>query len=311
MRVRINLMIGISIIFFCVLMSGCLSNQNSGKGTINLTSSPSGAEVYLDNQYRGTTPSTITDLTLGIHNVELRLRGYQSWSTSITVSSATYQFNAFLGPVTQPTIHLPQELSQQTPSPPSQPKVTIQASKDLMIIGNTNSFTGTGGDSNTVLLILYGPGYYSKGVILDQPKTNSVGSWSYTWNPGYNIQSGSYTMVVYDAQNITSDRVEFSVVGGGEVSISADRYSVAKGESITFSGRCTTGAHNVNLILYGPERYSSGAELGPLSVMADKTWSFKYSFDTTMPTGYYTMMVYDVPKTTSGSMQFTIGFSSG
>ena len=33
--------------------------------------------------------------------------------------------------------------------------------------------------------------------------------------PGYSIQSGWYTLVVEDAQKTTSDRVEFSVVGGG------------------------------------------------------------------------------------------------
>jgi hypothetical protein len=147
-------------------------------------------------------------------------------------------------------------------------------------------------------------------VLLDQPKPNSAGLWSYTWNPGTSVQSGSYTMVVYDAKKISSDGIAFSVVGGGEVVISANSYSAAKGDTLIFSGRCTTGAQNVLLVLYGPERFSSGAELGTISVMADNTWSFKYTIDSTMPTGIYSMYVYDVPKTTSGTMQFTVGFAS-
>jgi hypothetical protein len=179
-----------------------------------------------------------------------------------------------------------------------------------MIIGDSILFSGTSFGSDSVLLTLYGPGYYYQGVLLDRPKVNSVGSWSYTWNPGFSIQSGSYTLVVEDAPKTTSSRVEFSVVGGGEVSIATSSYAAAQGETITFSGQCTTGAQNVLLVLYGPERFSSGAELGSLSVMADKTWNFKYTLDNSMPTGSYKIYVYDIPKTTSSTTQFTVGFTS-
>ena len=64
-----------------------------------------------------------------------------------------------------------------------------------------------------------------------------------------------------------------------------------------------------NSYLYGPDRFSSGVELGTFSVLADKTWSFRYTLDTTMPTGIYTIYVYDVPKTASGRTQFTVGYT--
>ena len=44
--------------------------------------------------------------------------------------------------------------------------------------------------------------------------------------------------------------------------------------------------------------------------MADKTWNFKYTLDNSMVTGSYSMYVYDIPKTTSGTTQFTVGFTS-
>jgi hypothetical protein len=117
-------------------------------------------------------------------------------------------------------------------------------------------------------------------------------------------------MVVEDAKKTTSSSVEFSVVGGGEVSIAANSYAAAGGDTMTFSGRCTTGAQNVLLVLYGPARYSSGVELGSLSCLADKTWNFKYTLESSMPAGYYTMYVYDLPKTSSSTTQFTVGFTS-
>jgi len=297
-------------IFFCILLSGCLSVRDQGTGSINLTSTPPGAEVYVDNQYRGTTPSTIPDLPAGVHTVELRLQGYRAWSTSMTLSSGTYQFDAILAPAAQPSVLPSPGITRQATLSASQIRVTVQASKDPMIIGDSMTFSGTCVGCPGVLLTLYGPGYYSKGVLLGETKPNSVGLWSYLWNPGTSIQPGSYTMVVNDAWKISSDGVAFSVVGGGEVAISASSYSAAKGDTIQFSGRCTTGAQNVQLVLFGPGQFSSGVQMGILSVFADKTWNFKYTTDATMPTGIYTMYVSDVPKTTSGSTQFTIGYSS-
>jgi hypothetical protein len=295
----------IFILLFCVFISGCISGQDSGKGTLQLTSTPSGAEIYLDNQFQGSTPSTIANVEQGNHTLEFRYPGYQSWSSGISVQSGTSHFFAALTPHSNNQV--PREISPVTTSIP---KVTVRASKDTMIIGNSMVFSGTCVDCDSVSLTLFGPGKYANGVLLDRQKTNSFGSWSYTWNPGQSIQSGSYTLIVEDAQKTTSDRVGFSVIGGGEVSITSNSFSVANGDIMKFSGRCTTGAPNVLLVLYGPERFSSGAEMGTLSVMADKTWSFKYTLDTTMPTGIYTMYVNDIPKTASSSTQFTVGYAS-
>jgi hypothetical protein len=175
-----------------------------------------------------------------------------------------------------------------------------------MTVGDSIVISGTCVVCDNVLLTIYGPGKYASGVSLIPQNVNNAGSWSYTWNPGQSIQSGSYIFVAENPEKTTSGRVEFSVIGGGAVSITSDIF-ITKGEPQTFSGRCSTGAQNVLLVLYGPERYSSGVELGTISVMADKTWSFKYTVDSSAPTGTYTMYVYDIPKTASSSTQFTVG----
>jgi hypothetical protein len=294
-----------SILLCCVILSGCISSQDTAKSTLQFTSSPSGAEVYINNQYRGSTPCTISNIETGDYTLEMRYPGYRTWSTGISVSSGTSNFYAALTPLLSPQ---PQNITPQITTLPV--KVTVRASRDTMIIGNSNSFSGTCAGCDSVVLTLFGPGYYEQGVSLDQSKTNSVGSWSYTWNPGYSIQSGHYTLVVDDADKTTSGRVEFLVVGGGVVTIASNSYSADKGDTLKFSGQCTTGAHNVVLVLYGPERFSSGIELGTLSVTADNSWSFKYTLDYSMPTGVYTMYVNDVPTTASSTTQFTVGFVS-
>jgi PEGA domain len=294
-----NRKIILPILIFCVLISGCLSGESPGKGTLQITSSPSGAEVYLDGQFQGSTPCTIADVEPGNHTLEYRYSGYKSWKSVITVSSGTSNFFAALesqqGSVAQNVI---------TTAPLSQ--VTVRASSNLMIIGEKNVFSGTCTDCSNVLLTLYGPGYYAQGISLEPQKTNSASAWSYTWNPGYSVQSGKYSLVAEDGRKTTSDRVEFSVVGGGEVSISSNSYSAVRGDTLVLSGRCTSGAQSVRLVLFGPERFSGGVELGSVSVTAEKTWSFRYTLDSAMPTGLYTAYVYDIPQTGSSTTQFTV-----
>ncbi|MFY9799919.1 MAG: PEGA domain-containing protein [Methanoregula sp.] len=306
MNQKIDRKIVFSILICYILISGCISGQESEKGTLHITSSPSGAEIYIDNQFQGSTPCTVSNVEQGNHTLEFRYSGYLSRSMGISVSPGESNYYAALLP--QPDNQGSAEKTPLTTTSPS--KVTVQASKNTMILGDSILFSGTSVGSDSVILTLYGPGYYSNGVLLDRLKVNSVGSWSYTWNRGFSIQSGSYTLVVEDAQKTTSGSVKFSVVGGGEVSIAANSYAAARGETITFSGRCTTGAQNVLLVLYGPERFSGGVELGSLSVLADKTWNFMYTLDNSMPTGSYTMYVYDIPKTSSSTTQFTVGFTS-
>jgi len=310
MRCKFGFTIAIFFVLVSVLISGCISNPISGKGTLKLTSSPSGAEVYLDNQYRGSTPCTIPDVEPGSHTLELRSSGYQSWSTNITVSQESSQIYAALSPLSNTP--LPQGVSPTitgTTTIASQTKVTVKVNKNPMIIGESNLFSGTCTGSDSVVLKLYGSGFYSKGVVLDQVKPNSLGSWSYTWNPGTSLLSGLYTLEVSDAQKTTADSAAFSVFGGGVVSITSSTFSAVNGETVTFSGQCTSGAQNVNLVLAGPGQFAGGVDYGTFPVLADKSWNFKVTLDNTMPTGQYVMYVNDVPKTSSGYVQFTVGFA--
>ena len=308
----------IIIVVVFVLLSGCVSSPVSQKGTLNLTSSPSGSEVYLDNQYHGTTPVTIPEVVPGSHTLEYRHSGYKSWSTAITITPGSSNYYAALAPVANvqlPPVQLPPDIGQTITGAPTQAPaaVTIGVGKKTMIIGDSNIFSGTAYGTNSVLLTLYGPGIYKNGVSLVQQNVNELGNWNYIWNPGSSVESGSYTVIVSDPWKTTSERTEFTVIGGGVVSISPSTYSAGTGSTITFSGQCTTGAQNVLLVLSGftntAGQFTSGVELGPVSVSADKTWSFKYTIDTTKPTGTYIMYVYDVPRTTSSSTQFTIGYA--
>jgi len=55
--------------------------------SVVVTSTPSGAAVYLDGVSKGVTPCSVTDLTPGAHSVSLKKDGYEDHSGSVSVSA--------------------------------------------------------------------------------------------------------------------------------------------------------------------------------------------------------------------------------
>ncbi len=76
-----------------------------GTGTLSVSSSPAGAQVYLDNVYMGVTPLSLTSVSAGSHLVLLKLTGYADFEVTAQVSAGqTTPVTAILTPVTtQPT----------------------------------------------------------------------------------------------------------------------------------------------------------------------------------------------------------------
>jgi len=299
----------IPLVIFSVLIAGCISSPNTATGTLNFSSSPSGAQIYLDSKYQGTTPSTLPGITPGDHTLEYRYPGYQSWDTNITVSPGSSVIYAALIPAAM--IANPSSVVQAgtTPAPSFPQALTLNVGKDPMIVGNSQTFSGTGTPGENLVLVLSGPGKYTNGVNLFQPTVGADGTWQYSWNPGYSVLAGSYSIAASDPQTGTSVRAGFNVVGGGQVTVITGRYSYKIGDTITFSGLCTTGAKSVILTLYGPGQLSNGISLGTQSVNADNSWTYKYVTSYSMPAGSYTINVNDAQMTASASSIFSV--SSG
>ncbi len=56
-------------------------------GSINILSTPSNAEVYIDGELKGYTPLIIRELGPGNYHINLKLAGYQDWDVSVDVSA--------------------------------------------------------------------------------------------------------------------------------------------------------------------------------------------------------------------------------
>ena len=79
-------------------------------GQIVIASSPSGAEVYLDNVYKGVTPVTLSDIAAGSHTLTLSLTGYQDSVQTVTVNG---------GESTPVAVTLSEAAPATTKSPPA------------------------------------------------------------------------------------------------------------------------------------------------------------------------------------------------
>lgn len=58
--------------------------QPAPTGSVTIASDPAGADIYIDGNFVGQTPSTVR-LTTGQHHVELKSQGKQSWTRNLQV----------------------------------------------------------------------------------------------------------------------------------------------------------------------------------------------------------------------------------
>jgi len=56
-------------------------------GQAYISSSPAGADVYLDNAYKGITPLPLSDVPAGSHAVLLQMSGYTDWKGTTQVTA--------------------------------------------------------------------------------------------------------------------------------------------------------------------------------------------------------------------------------
>jgi hypothetical protein len=68
-------------------LSFVINTAGTVNGTLYVQSSPSGASIYVDSTYMGTTTTTLYNITPGSHTIHLLKSGYNDWSDTITVAS--------------------------------------------------------------------------------------------------------------------------------------------------------------------------------------------------------------------------------
>ena len=86
-------------------------------GSIELSSSPSEAAVYLDGVSKGNTPITLSDLDVGTYKVMIKKSGYNDWNRAVKVADGdTASFTANLEKTTAATTATPTSAPTTVPT---------------------------------------------------------------------------------------------------------------------------------------------------------------------------------------------------
>jgi hypothetical protein len=164
-------------------------NPTVTTGTLSVSSSPSGAAVYVDGNYQGVTATTMGNLYPGQHSVQLTKAGYQDWTGIVSIASGA---TTYLSPtlVTNPQ---PQYATVSISTSPAGANVY----GDGVYIGQTRSgsplvFTQVKPGVHTLLL--------SKSGYQDYQTTQSVAAGqdyvvSVTLNPVQNPTTGGISII--------------------------------------------------------------------------------------------------------------------
>jgi hypothetical protein len=236
-------MSGLPPLLFIALMlvAGCLSSAPEDApppvvttGTLEVSSSPPGAEVYLDTVYRGTTPVTVIGEP-GPHALELRLRDYQPWTKSLVIESGARGYvDTVLVPVPaviSPTATLPATRTATLPTTRAQPVTTLATTSPAptvptpwprLILGcfgyETEAWTVKGESLHLTEIWWFQPagvGLINDTWIYAPPKKPELSLTGFTWS-----------------RDPATDLVSVSLVGGGPP---AEVHYNGNNDTITFS----------------------------------------------------------------------------
>lgn len=87
-----------------ILLSAAFSSSavQLKNGSLSISSTPKGAAVYLDNNFKGNTPLDIKNIPTGQYNLKMILAGYEDWtSTVVILPILTVKISADLVPLSK------------------------------------------------------------------------------------------------------------------------------------------------------------------------------------------------------------------
>lgn len=83
---------------------------------VAISSAPTGADIYLDQNFVGNTPSTI-NVPPGKHSISVRKTGFQDWARDMNFAGGTITLNAVLAPGSNPAPPAASSTSQTMEQP--------------------------------------------------------------------------------------------------------------------------------------------------------------------------------------------------
>ena len=113
-------------------------------GSIEISSSPTGATIYIDDIANGTTPRTIDDIIVGSYKITLKKAGYQDWAKMVKVEEdETTEVDGTLYAAATTTPTPSRTTTQATPRPTTAPTAIRTTAEKTVRIPTTLADTPT------------------------------------------------------------------------------------------------------------------------------------------------------------------------
>jgi hypothetical protein len=197
-----------SIVTFDHLVGEPTPTPTPAVGSIFVKSSPSGADVYVDNSYKGFTPLTVEGVQNGNHTVVLRLEGYEESSRPVVVTGNAKSISVALAPLTTSTttatttvtatVTKTVQPTQTTPLPPGESGslsvTTTPAGAQVYVDGAMKGVTpatipGLSAGTHAVRLVMAGYSDLNTTITVDAGRTSAYSTAlpAATKTPGFAV----------------------------------------------------------------------------------------------------------------------------
>ena len=100
------------------------SSVTTGTSNLTISSTPVGADIYVDQNFVGNTPSTV-NAPSGKHSITVRKAGFQDWVRDMTLSGGAINLSAELVPGSTVPAAAPQGQAQSVQIVPGAPDVSV------------------------------------------------------------------------------------------------------------------------------------------------------------------------------------------
>ena len=218
-------------------------------GSFFIESTPSGADVYVDGNYQGTSPVSVGGMTVGAHRIELHLAGYEVLTTTRTVApSQGTVVNLVLTPVSAFSDYGSIDITSATPGS----LIYLDGIyKGSVISGTTFSLISVTPGSHTILIHV--PGYpdITRSVQVEGGQISTVDA-VYTAPP-----AGQQSFA--PSSTSSGSIVVTSTPSGGQVTVDNQFRGVAP---VTIYN-VAAGNHIINMKLAGYSDWSSSVDVPP------------------------------------------------
>ncbi|MCX6151850.1 MAG: PEGA domain-containing protein [Ignavibacteriales bacterium] len=138
-QILIPIILLVGFLFYSCTDTTTNNPETPTTGSIYVTSIPTGAQIWINNQNKGNTPDSVVSLTAGLYQVTLKLDGYKDTTVSVTVIAGQKATKNVVLTISLVTVSFgPVRIWETTGTNANQPSGLVLSTGEAFGISSTN-----------------------------------------------------------------------------------------------------------------------------------------------------------------------------